>query len=418
MTDSSIATPEEMLSALERWADAKGWWLGSDTDRWFVERPTWVVRTPSAGGRLSIALGGNGLEYAVTPEWAVAWALTVEAGLEAVDVGPCPACAKRSLPGRKLVTVEWAQRDWKGFWSDPQMCQWERSRFAVGPMVSLTVDGATRWSAGGHKVMEFASRPCHDCNGTGRDLRAPARLVLDAAPRPYPEDERRILFGDNPPPRVRLGGCGDEVSTTHRPGDIIAREHLSVIADRLITRGETLGYVLSLALSREDIGSNRDTRVGVEALAGAWESLTVPCERCLATGRVRKLWPEFGTRNHTEACPDCRGHGRVKPAAVEPPGHTRLLVAAPPDPSNAHQWYQSINEQIVAYAMPRYERGDDVQGLDVVVPTAVWFELRSTWRGVDHDISLLDAIVEYWRLEGISIVSDRGHRHGARAVAV
>ncbi len=33
----------------------------------------------------------------------------------------------------------------------------------------------------------------------------------------YAPDERRLLFGDNPPPTVRLGGCGAEVSTTHRP---------------------------------------------------------------------------------------------------------------------------------------------------------------------------------------------------------
>jgi hypothetical protein len=33
----------------------------------------------------------------------------------------------------------------------------------------------------------------------------------------YAPDERRLLFGDDPPPAVRLGGCGVEVSTTHRP---------------------------------------------------------------------------------------------------------------------------------------------------------------------------------------------------------
>lgn len=32
----------------------------------------------------------------------------------------------------------------------------------------------------------------------------------------YTPDERAMLFGDNPPPTVRLGGCGVEVSTTCR----------------------------------------------------------------------------------------------------------------------------------------------------------------------------------------------------------
>jgi hypothetical protein len=32
----------------------------------------------------------------------------------------------------------------------------------------------------------------------------------------YAPDERALLFGDNPPPTVRLGGCGVEVSTIYR----------------------------------------------------------------------------------------------------------------------------------------------------------------------------------------------------------
>jgi len=35
--------------------------------------------------------------------------------------------------------------------------------------------------------------------------------------RAYTDDERTLLFGDNPPPTVRLGGCGVEISTVYRP---------------------------------------------------------------------------------------------------------------------------------------------------------------------------------------------------------
>lgn len=254
--DESIATPQEMLSALERWASAKGWlrerrrggkgWADSGGEPWDLAIEgdrVWI------GGRRPYS------EHTVTPEIAIAWALTVEAGLEAVDLGPCSLCQGTG-----------------SFWWDGEDC---------------------------HPPGVVA---CPDCDATGRIRRYPARLVLDADP--------------------------------------VGREHLSVIADRLSTRGETLGHVLSLALNRETIGDERDTRVGVEALTRAWERLTVPCERCEETGRVTRYLSPFGypttelpgpgLRSQAIDCPDCNGHGRVKPVEATVSA-SELLGGTAPD---------------------------------------------------------------------------------------
>jgi hypothetical protein len=75
------------------------------------------------------------------------------------------------------------------------------------------------------------SLPCINCHGTGRDTREAARLVLDAEPRRARYGER----GDHHRPSTTAEGWADPWVS----GEALARDHLSVLADRL--QGEGYG---------------------------------------------------------------------------------------------------------------------------------------------------------------------------------
>lgn len=157
MIDPAAATLERVLAVLEAWAWARGHSNPLDADGrlrigWHVARhpTTTLVSIWHRHGHHSEQFGSSS---AVSPLVALAWALAVEAG-ERVDVGRCPACEARGCgPGRKLATHVWMRDIETGL--------------KIGP--------GRGWVPG--------VRPCPDCNGTGRDTREVARLVLDAAPR-------------------------------------------------------------------------------------------------------------------------------------------------------------------------------------------------------------------------------------------
>src|SRR5262249_11742288 len=150
-------------------------------------------------------------------------------------------------------------------------------------MAEVSDEDATRFAEAGYRVVEVASRPCPNCMGVGRDVREAARLVLDALPWRYTEDERRALFGWGVlPATVTLGGSGEEVSTTHRPGDATSTEALGVWADKWQADGDPLGFAIACwlrtrTMSEPVVGWRADALAGVKA---AWERLTIPCAAC------------------------------------------------------------------------------------------------------------------------------------------
>jgi hypothetical protein len=206
-----VATDSEMLAAGTRWAAVRGFVMhGRDgySRSWTTRAWGLHVNPLPPSGTVLVCPEGDELRgVEVSPHAALVWALVVEAEIEPVDVGRCPACVERG------GVDEWAQRNWKGFWTDPQMCQWNLARWVIGPFAGpLTADAASLWADHGHEVMEFASRPCPDCAGTGRDRREVARLLLDAQPR----------VEGNP-----------AVYAWTKPGDPVSIEALTVLADRL-----------------------------------------------------------------------------------------------------------------------------------------------------------------------------------------
>jgi len=199
------------LDAVEQWAQAKGWREFADG---FVPGETpWAVDTTAlriVRGYSNVLVRRLGIDRLYTEHWdltphaALVWALVVAAELPPVDVGWCKRCRGRGTWDEWL----WMAEDWG------------RNGYAT----SVLDD----------RVHASRTIPCPNCSGTGRDRREGARLLLDALPRAYAEDERRLLFGWGPlPPTVRLGGCGIEVSTTHSPGDPASIEALLVLSDQL-----------------------------------------------------------------------------------------------------------------------------------------------------------------------------------------
>lgn len=236
------ATDAEMLAAVERWARATGrWWQDSGRipDGWsFTVWATGTARVRFRAGKRDVT------EQTVDPHTALLWALLVEAGIT-VDVGRCPACVARSLPGQKLATTEWGMATAYG-----------RTKPYIAHARYHPADGWLRgWGGkrrkGSSQWAQHHARPCPDCNGTGRDMREVARLVLDAAPI------------DNACPHASTinGHCIDCLDTGYcqggpetLPGNAQARDHVDVCATKLQTLGNPVGLwsALWLAGKRED----------------------------------------------------------------------------------------------------------------------------------------------------------------------
>lgn len=181
MIDPAEATDPEILAAVEAWARARGMMLWQDPVKHGIAWGVNQVASAPAGPTVwhfDKSYGGEGVRQygSLSPLVALAWALAVEAD-ERVDVGRCPACVARSPKGaRKLATVEWGMATAYG-----------RSKPYIDHPRWHTSDGWTRGWGGRRRKgqslwVQHYSRPCPDCNGTGRGTRELASLVLDAAP--------------------------------------------------------------------------------------------------------------------------------------------------------------------------------------------------------------------------------------------
>jgi hypothetical protein len=319
---SDAASPAEILRAVGRWSLARGF----DLDNTGGGPPWWVEVW---GNNVSVETPPPAKGFwMVSPAIALAVALLIESRAESVDVGRCPTCKGV----RRVATV--------GHDRHPDADQISRG------VVGLWLGGDNLWSW---------TEDCPACGATGRECVHVARLLLDAVPRAYAADERRVLFGDNPPPTVAIGGCGNIVSTTHAPGDAAALARLLVHADQLQADGDPLGELLSWALTlwtadpaepvkREFTGVSHahvrarmlaagigdgwvvevhgpsgqvparlaelewvavatsperghpHTAEAVAQLTAAWDRLTVPCGRCEGAGTVTLHAQGFGAR--------------------------------------------------------------------------------------------------------------------------
>jgi hypothetical protein len=238
--------------AIEAWARARGWWgIGRPTKHWTI-----------------------------SPRAALVWALVVEAK-PLRDGSKCRRCRGRGTWDewdRRVfyddVPLHWLDHSGHVFRTDrtDAMRNLRSARawliddgFAVAVVeTSTTITGRINC------IRLHASRtaPCPDCDGSGlADLTDVfVQHVLDAQPHRYSPEDRRWLFGDNPPLTVKLGGCGAVVSTTHSSGSPQAREALHVLADRLQANGQQLGIFIALLLDGSPEALAELERDGVEEL--------------------------------------------------------------------------------------------------------------------------------------------------------
>jgi hypothetical protein len=292
VVDPTEATDAEILAAVEAWARARGYYYDAldrqASDRvlgWHITiRPDFSIHVWHRHG---VADNDVSKSRHPTPLVSLAWALCVEAD-ERVDCGRCPTC--------------------KG------------------------AGNLEKWRMG---VGKEADAECPDCNGTGRDTREAARLVLDVAPRPIDADVRRIFFGDNPPATVKLGGCGEEVSTTHSPGDQASIDALTVHAERLMEGGRQCGAC-------DGQGEVRPTDIDHEPLERLRDGTAVKW-------RVTKFAPvdDETPRNLRVRCPSCKG-SRKMPA---PLGELLALYL--------HRWSTGDGREGTAEAVRRLQRETD-----------------------------------------------------------
>jgi hypothetical protein len=197
----NAASPAEMLAAVERWAQMREWWDDGKPHR--QGGTPWLVYLRSAGDVLlwerlpayPPATEQLQAHYA-SPAVALAWAILVESEPLPVDVGLCPECVARG-----------------GAWE-------ARTVRIMGPSIGslLEDEGWERTSEPydtGLGAIPWAldlRRPCPACSGSGRNLAAVPRLLLDA--------------------------------TT----DAAARDALLVYSDQLQAAGDPTGELLSWAL--------------------------------------------------------------------------------------------------------------------------------------------------------------------------
>ncbi len=178
MSASTVATPDEIAAALERWARGREIWVhGLENPK----RDWWVARSV----RGQYIVGRRGCDDArPDPQTVLAWALTLEAELPPVDMGRCPACEARGLPGKKLATMIWelsTQYRWEPFGQIRPPVGWLESGSGGQRLQGHRKVKLREWS--GRKVW-VSSRPCPACGGSGRELWDAARLVLAAEPGP------------------------------------------------------------------------------------------------------------------------------------------------------------------------------------------------------------------------------------------
>jgi hypothetical protein len=258
------ATDSEMLSAVERWARARGFHRdqhahGSSDGLWLFSRhhAPREFGTQLHAGRMMAIWDRNGERFDVDARAALLVALLIEGGLT-VDVGRCPACVKRGGPH------EWTQIDeTRGHVSDAlSAAEWFAPRLAKTGWIGASYIHHT--SPRGATARLVAKRPCPDCNGTGRHTIEAARLVLDAVWRTIDGLVKPAKYG-----RAKCRGCGYGIATTRAglirshtgpgPGprcsgskqrpDTAARDSLHVKADDLQRTGDPLGEWLSLWLA-------------------------------------------------------------------------------------------------------------------------------------------------------------------------
>lgn len=327
----SVATSEEMLLAVERWSRARRLRIGDYPD----PARLWEV-TMTEPGLVGIAQrdgAGRLVREAVkvSPEVAIAWAIAVEAGLPAVDFGPrsCGACGGR---GRIIEGSAASGTD-----AD------------LAPVLALEGRGWTIVERYVGYVRAEIERDCNPCEGTGnagQDVRDPARLVLDTAPRSGTNGSMMQLrlaerTAAEHVTNLRPGSTYEVIEYTdheappghplweyrwNEPGDPLAIEALTALADHLQPHafdqrernpareaaGHALAHLVALWLDVD----LRETRASVEALTRAWERLTVPCEACDGAGQLT----EYGGRlsgstlppGDSVVCDRCHGHSRSR----------------------------------------------------------------------------------------------------------
>lgn len=235
---SSAATEAEILEGVERWARVRGWWMSRGE---LCTRDIDGV-SPRGDGLPGASVRRRGWEcdVYVSPALALAWALTVEADPEPVDVGRCPAC---DGTGHGFGTERWTSetasralglrvecnRSWAGERPTAYDSTGETMRELVGlrgvivdthptGIFSVRLDGEAKAVS----VRSYCLYPesterreavrCPACSGTGRETVPLARLLLDAV------------------------------------ANAAARERVLVHADHLQAKGDPLGEAISLAL--------------------------------------------------------------------------------------------------------------------------------------------------------------------------
>lgn len=230
----TTASDAEMLAAVERWARARGWLVTQhahgQVDHWlFDDRPRWEQGTGggecrAGNARIWLPRPAENVEWRdVDPHTALLWALSVEAGVT-VDVGRCPACVKRGGRDEWIYAHTTRERDWLKKHEYAWSC------------------GAWSW-VGPVKIWPM-SRPCTACNGTGRDIREDARLVLDAVP---PNEDPQTV--------AEIEARRWALMIEARKARAQSREVLCVEADRLQGTGDPLGLWLALWLADKREGT-------------------------------------------------------------------------------------------------------------------------------------------------------------------
>jgi hypothetical protein len=245
----SEATDQEMRSAVEWWARARGWLpIVGEFD---LGKAPWSVKPWSEAGttvqvqRLGCG-GAYGDELDVSPHAALVWALVLEAR-PLRDGSRCRRCRGRG------TWDEWWRVTWGRGGASPEDADavvnaWRRDGWRVaGGLLGETYD---------HR--QSRTIPCPDCEGTGlADLTdAYAQHVLDAQPRPNATGIRFITSADT---------NGVVVSCRVDGANEASIEALHVLADRLQAAADPLGFDIAHLLA----GSHEGTASAVERLDAA-----------------------------------------------------------------------------------------------------------------------------------------------------
>ncbi len=177
MVESTAASEPAILAGVEQWARLCGFVMHSRTgyDRQWTDK-RWGIHVNPLPPKGSLLISPDGDELRgveVSPATALAWALLVETEAESVDVGRCPACAKRGGP------MEWSHG---GAWvGGPDRIDGDVAKSYVGSGWSTSWVLLSEPLICGETHRLLLARPCPACNGTGREHIPAARLLLDVA---------------------------------------------------------------------------------------------------------------------------------------------------------------------------------------------------------------------------------------------